>query len=344
MKDNLKNYFDENDESSPPRIMGPLAHFNGWQFGLWRKWKGKTPNIIAREMAEEFLRQFPQAKYFLETTKADETYKFFLAAGNNTWDQLDYGIKLLARLFDPNMSYIYYWNKMRDLAKACRGDFSSAQRRQVYRKEVQGVSFEQARPIEQIDHCYLCWRGVPRRKGTRSHVYCPLHSSLDPSEYRRRKGMLNKIIGTGNKVDVLYSERLQSKSSLFAPYKKLPTYRSIRNKNGSIKKIASTITWDEIWFSHPDQIINRMPYVSDFLATKSVDITSTKTIIDALERTQNAIAREDELLALEQFYYDASLWFDSYYERLILAEIWLELEATTKHGGKRPRAGRKPKC
>ena len=323
--------------------MGPLPNFDSYQFELWLKFKGKTPNIIAKEMAEEFFCKFPQSKKLLENRKANDTYKFFLAAGNNTWDQLDYGIKLVARLFNPDTSCITYWDKMRHLAKACRGDFVSAQRRQVYRKEMQEVSFEEARPIIQIEHCHLCWRGVPRRKGTRGNIYCPAHSFLDSSEYRRRKRIRSKILGQDRKTDIIYSESFQSMSNFFAPYKKLAAFRTIHNVDGTTRSVATEITWDEIWYSQPAEILSKMPYASEFLTKKAADITSPLAIVNALEQTDNANTRKDELKALEKFYYDSSLWFDAYYEHLILAELWLKFEATTKHGGKRSGAGRPKK-
>lgn len=340
MKYNLNDYFDKSDDFPRPKKIGPLPNFDSYQFNLWLKMKGKTPNIIAKKMAEEFFRQFPKSRKVLENKKATETYIFFLAAGNNTWNQLDYGIKLVARLFNPDTTCIAYWDKMRHLAKACQGDSSSAQRRQVYRKEMQGVSFEEARPIIQIEHCHLCWRGVPRRKGTKSNVYCPTHSFLETSEYRRRKRIRNKNLGQDKKIRIIYSDTFQSISSFFAPYKKLPTFRTIRDMDGTTRNIATHITWDEIWYSQPSEIISKMPYVSKFLAKKKIDTSSPVAIVTALEQTHNTNIREDELKALEKFYYDSSIWFDAYYEHLILAELWLKFEATTKHGGKRSGAGR----
>ncbi|MGE4192457.1 MAG: hypothetical protein AB7E51_03640 [Pseudodesulfovibrio sp.] len=343
MKHNLKDYFDSNDQSPPTNTMGPLHNFNGWQFNLWLNVKGKTPTVIAKKMAEEFFHQFPYATRSMEDKEAQETYKFFLAAGENTWAQLDYGIKLMARLFDPDLSQLKFWDRMRYIAKACRGDFGSAQKRQVYRKEARGLTYEQSRPIEKIDHCHLCWRGVPRRKGVKSQVYCPIHYSLDTSEHRRRKRMLSKVIGQGNGNYIFFSDIFQSMTTTFAPYKKLHASQNFLNTNESIKNVKSKITLDEIWFSNPLHIINKMPYVSEYLTQNAVDITSAQAIVTALEKTESENLREDELNALERFYQESALYFDAYYEHLILAEIWLKLDSTTKHGGKRTGAGRKSK-
>lgn len=332
---------------------GNFCVFGGDEYelvvGYWRRLKalqGKTPCVVAKEMLEEFFRCFPEAlKEFQES--------FCLVASmqapkgyHNTWKRLDRNLQVMAQVVARHYEQVEFLERMRFLVQDFRGDIRQAERRKNYRRQERKKEPEKEAPIHSMGHCRLCWRAVPRRRGVASNLFCARHKYLPPQgqnpEYRRRARMLKSALRPAGCMNMLYSDRVQNLLSHFAPYRRLQgeDFSWWDHEPGG----AVLGTWDEVWYSCPEIIIQQLPYVSNYLSGMSVALDSSASIVQALESPLDSGEMSADGALWADFHREAGLYFDAYYEHLVLAEVWLELEAKTVHGGKRARAGRKMKA
>jgi len=343
VKYNLNDFqfIDGDNTINTDESKGPYTFLSEDDLSIIESWKGLPPQKVAQEMCELFKESYPdwESDYrwcgegLLEPGKALDEVAF---PTGNTWGELEANLKQVARRFVMNEQLLEYWDTMRVLWRYLPGDSGQRARRQVYRKLDKRKDGKDVRQLVRMEMCSLCWRSVPAREGITARILCHNHSwSSTTPEYRRRFRMK---YGETPQGDSRLSALRNRYHEILTPLMKGNTVKYVPNrKSGQEERILI----DNAWNMAPFLIVQLLPYVYEYLQSKGADMTSAMSIIKTLEAPFPDQEKEDEIELRTNFYEDCKWYFRFYVEHLIWAEIWLELEANTQRGGKRPGAGRK---
>ncbi|MGE4299809.1 MAG: hypothetical protein AB7E47_17460 [Desulfovibrionaceae bacterium] len=238
--------------------------------------------------------------------------------------------------------YERYWDGMRFLSYALKGDFVAREKNKVRRKENRSRSWSESRPVKEMVVCAFCWRSTPRRLGDAGLSLCHFHrlSSRSP-QYLRKKRLLSGKTKYGNLyyrfVEVLH--RIDgSKRVLFLNRE----MKSIIMAFDDIKDYL--LTMNCVWKSCPLFIIERLPNVYRYLSGIDADMTSSISIVTALDDPPVYKEAKEVEYKREQFYLDCQFHINHYLRHLAWAEVWLGVEDQCRHGGERKGAGRPRRC
>lgn len=320
-----------------------LEKFSPEEIRLLESWKGQTPQQLAKAMCDEFKKNFPSW---------EEGYKWFggnfLKPGlpldevaypkSNTWSELQSNLRQVARRFSWDTELLGYWDRMRSIMLYLPADHGQRSRRRCYRQADKGKkTWEEVHSVQEMGMCSLCWRAVPKRKGIHSAILCHIHSCMDQNERRRlhrlRYGKDTDGVSRNLKLFEKYHDLLEP----------LKSDKTITELDNTETRVIEKYRIDDAWNCAPQLIIALLPYVKSHLTDCGTNLSKSHDIIRMLESPAPIDENEELTQFREDFYDDCAEYFRCYVEHLIWAEIWLELEANTQHGGARKGAGRKPK-
>lgn len=311
------------------------------QIALIEKWKGLPPQGVALEMCKHFEKSFPDWKaslkwYGEECVEPESSLEEIAFPKSNSWVELQPNLKQVTRQFVFGSQCYKYWDAMRKLFFYLPGDSGRRERQRESKKQDRRKDGKNEKELEGMGMCSLCWRAVPKRKGITSKTLCQNHywSSTHP-EYKRRFRMK---YGKTPKGECRQEALIDRYFKLLEPLK---TNQTLTYETETSAQRELSI--NDAWRTAPHVIIKLLPHVHDYLLNNGTDITSSMSIIEALEAPLPEKEKDDEIAMRTNFYEDCKEHFRFYVEHLIWAEIWLDLDVNTKPGGRRPGAGRKPK-
>lgn len=327
---------------------------------LREAWKGLTPREVAREMASEYLRRFPEPimPNGMATPDHEEracAWHRWIAPRENTWGELEKSLRQAARLCVGQRDHLTYWDCMRSLFRhlpnisASKGYRRKNKQPDSYEENQTAISekrkAKQDRQNERIefDVCRLCWRAVQRRKGE-AFCYCHITSckqndkTTTEHNSRRRKADSKHIRPYSTIIPTdQYSEYWNKCWPGFKVYE----VQEIENDLGMIETRRYITTFERVWSQDPAYILKNLPHVYEHLVDNNVKTHSTEHIIEALEHPRPPVGDDEEEIARVCFLYDCREFYYMYVPHLIWAEIWLRYEAEQKgRGGARKGAGR----
>lgn len=326
---------------------------------LRKAWKGLTPREVAREMASEYLRRFPQPimpkSMAIQNEEQEDVWRRWITPRENTCGELEKSLKQAARLCVGHGDHLTYWDCMRSLFRHLPNTSTSKGYRRIKKttdseKEKQNVIIKKEKAKNdgsklncEFDVCRLCWRAVQTRKGE-AFCYCHI-TSCDKKDQtttehnsRRRKSDSKKIRPYSTLLPTdMYSRYWNICWPGFKTYEVYVTSNAL----GIPEQRRRITTFEKVWLQDPTYILKRLPHVLQYLTDLNVNIHSTEHIIEALEHPRPPVGNKEEELARTRFLYNCCEFYHMYVPHLIWAEIWLRYEAEQKaRGGARKGAGR----